>query len=70
MERYPLNTIQDEQTRLVLQDIYEKAKDEKISIFESEPTLSELSEGQEAFYNDRIYRNVNGILYYYSLTAV
>jgi hypothetical protein len=69
MEDRPLLDITDNAIRKHIEHIYSKAMDEKPEIFTVEPTVVTLKEGREAYYNSRIYRNVNGTMQYWGITA-
>lgn len=69
MKNRPTNDIVQEATRKHIDFIYENAKDEEIKTFTVAPTSTTLKEGQEAYYNNKLYRNINGTVYNWTVST-
>jgi len=69
MEERPLTDVKDKAIQDHLAHIYQNARSEETKAYDAEPTTETLLDGQEAYYNTRIYRNVNGTIYYWAVTA-
>lgn len=70
MERIVLpDSFKDDQKRL-LNDLMDEASGQPV-VLDANPALEDMVEGQEIFVTAslRVYRRINGVLYYYTLTA-
>ena len=68
MKEKPLQDIKDQATREHLRHIQENAKNADVLIFTAQPTADTLPDGEEAYYNTKMWKNVNGTIIYWSVT--